>query len=312
MLHQGLGGVPVRCNGFMGGPFRFDALGFSARIEVGHAPAEYEYATASTGCSRTLIRLRGCALPVNEYSGVAAYTGSPYCLRWARLCMSLMSIVHRGEIMPSQPSDFAAVIGLDWADRKHDICLMPAGKDKPEFIVLEHDPVAIDAWASQLKKRFGGRTIAVCLELARGPIVSALLEYDFFVIFRVNPAALARYRCTFTPSHAKDDPTDAFLAVDFFQRHFERLAPLRRERPAMRALQRLVQDRRTLVDDRSRLINRVTYALKEYFPQVLRWFRDKHTDVFVDFVTRWPTLEVAQRAHRDTARHTRVLHRSPR
>ena len=214
--------------------------------------------------------------------------------------------------MPTQPSDFAAVIGLDWADRKHDICLMPAGKDKPEFIVLEHDPVAIDAWASQLKKRFGGRTIAVCLELARGPIVSALLEYDFFVIFPVNPAVLARYRCTFTPSHAKDDPTDAFLAVDFFQRHFERLAPLRRERPAMRALQRLVQDRRTLVDDRSRLINRVTYALKEYFPQVLRWFRDKHTDVFVDFVTRWPTLEVAQRAHRDTARHTRVLHRSPR
>jgi transposase len=68
----------------------------------------------------------------------------------------------------------------------------------------------------------------------------------------------------------------------------------------MRALQRLVQDRRTLVEDRSRLINRVTYALKEYFPQVLRWFRDKHTDVFVDFIIRWPTLQAAQRAHHDT------------
>ena len=202
--------------------------------------------------------------------------------------------------MPTQPSDFAAVIGLDWADRKHDICLMAAGQQSPEFTVLEHDPVAIDAWASQLKKRFGGRPVAVCLELARGPIVSALLEYDFFVIFPVNPAALAKYRRTFTPSRAKDDPTDAFLALDFFQHHFERLAPLRCERPAMRALQRLVQDRRTLVEDRSRLINRVTYALKEYFPQVLRWFRDKHTDVFVDFIIRWPTLQAAQRAHHDT------------
>lgn len=202
--------------------------------------------------------------------------------------------------MPNQPSDFAAIIGLDWADRKHDICLFAAGQQTPEFATIEHDPVAIDAWATQLNKRFAGRPIAVCLETARGPIVSALLEYDFFVIFPVSPAALAKYRRTFAPSGAKDDPSDAFLAADFFQRHFDRLAPLRRERPAMRALQRLVHDRRTLVDDRCRLINRLNYALKEYFPQVLRWFRDKHTDVFIDFVTRWPTLQAAQRARRDT------------
>lgn len=202
--------------------------------------------------------------------------------------------------MPSHPSDFAAVIGLDWADRKHDICLLETGKDSPEFLVLEHDPVAIDTWAVGLKKRFGGRPIAVCLELARGPIVSALLEYDFFVIFPINPAMLAKYRRAFTPSRAKDDPKDAFLALDLFRHHRDRLAPLRRERPAMRALQSLVQARRNLVDDRSRLINRLTYALKEYFPQVVRWFREKHTAVFIDFVTRWPTLDAAKRAHRDT------------
>ena len=49
--------------------------------------------------------------------------------------------------MPSQPSDFAAVIGLDWADRKHDICLMATGQEKPEFTTIAHDPIAIDAWA---------------------------------------------------------------------------------------------------------------------------------------------------------------------
>jgi transposase len=202
--------------------------------------------------------------------------------------------------MPIHPSDFAAVIGLDWADRKHDICLLEAGQQTPEFSILEHDPVAIDAWAAKLKQRFGGRAIAVCLELARGPIVSALLEYDFFVIFPINPAMLAKYRRAFSPSRAKDDPKDAFLALDIFRHHFDRLAPLRRERPAMRALQCLVQGRRALVDDRCRLVNRLTCTLKEYFPQVVRWFRDKHTDVFVDFVTRWPTLDAAKRAHRDT------------
>jgi transposase len=202
--------------------------------------------------------------------------------------------------MPSHPSDFAAVIGLDWADRKHDICLLPAEQDTPEFSILEHDPAAIDAWATKLKNRFHGRPIGVCVELSRGPIVSALLEYDFFVIFPINPAMLARYRRAFSPSRAKDDPKDAFLALDLFRHHPERLLPLRRERPAMRALQSLVKGRRTLVDDRCRLINRLSFALKEFFPQVLRWFRDKHTDVFIDFVSRWPTLDAVQRAHRST------------
>ena len=64
----------------------------------------------------------------------------------------------------------------------------------------------------------------------------------------------------------------------------------------MRALQRLVSDRRCLVQDRTRILNRLTNTLKAYFPQVLDWFEDKDTAVFADFLSRWPTLLAAQRA----------------
>ena len=57
----------------------------------------------------------------------------------------------------------------------------------------------------------------------------------------------------------------------------------------MRALRRLVEARRDLVHDRVRLTNRLTFTLKAYFPQVLDWFRDKETDVFVAFLERWPS-----------------------
>ena len=40
----------------------------------------------------------------------------------------------------------------------------------------------------------------------------------------------------------------------------------------MRLLQQLVEQRRALVDDVRRLTNRITDALKQYFPQVLEWF----------------------------------------
>jgi transposase len=130
--------------------------------------------------------------------------------------------------------------------------------------------------------------------------VSALLEYDFFVIFPVNPSTLARYRGAFTTSGAKDDPTDATVALEILRRHPEKLAPLRRESVDMRALRRLVESRRDLVQDRVRVTNRLIYALKAYFPQVLDWFRDKETDVFAAFLERWPSLPEAQRAKRDT------------
>jgi transposase len=198
--------------------------------------------------------------------------------------------------------EFAAVVGLDWADRKHDICLLEVGSERFEFSILEQEPKALTTWVEGLRARFGGRPVAVVLELERGPIVSALLEHDIFVLFPIRPSALANYRKTFVPSGAKDDPTDAFLALDYLRRHPDRLAPLRSERPEMRTLQRLVADRRTLVQDRTRILNRLTNILKSYFPQVLDWFEDKDTTVFADFLMRWPALQSAQRARRDTLR----------
>jgi transposase len=202
--------------------------------------------------------------------------------------------------MQEEASGFAAFVGIDWADRKHDICLQVPGVDAVEASVLEHRPKAIEEWARKLRERFGDRRIAVCLELSHGPIVSALLEHHIFVIYPVNPSTLAKYRRAFTPSRAKDDPTDAAIALELLRRHPDKLKPLRHESPNMRALRRLVEARRDLVQDRVRLTNRLTFTLKAYFPQVLDWFRDKETEVFAAFLERWPSLLDVQRARRQT------------
>ena len=115
-------------------------------------------------------------------------------------------------------------VGIDWADTKHDICIQPVGDEAREFERIAHQPEAIAQWAQSMHQRFGG-PIAVALELAKGPLVSALQNYDFFVLFPVNPSMLAKYREAFKPSRAKDDPSDAELAVDLVMRHPERFRP---------------------------------------------------------------------------------------
>jgi transposase len=48
------------------------------------------------------------------------------------------------------------------------------------------------------------------------------------------------------------------------------------------------------------MTNRLTSTLKNYFPHVLQWFQDKDTNLFCDFLSRWPTLKAAQLARRTT------------
>src|SRR4029453_4699954 len=103
--------------------------------------------------------------------------------------------------------EFAAFVGLDWADAKHDICLQAAGTARREFGGLEHSPEAIEAWGHPLRTRFNGQPIAVCLALKQGPIGSALRKYDCLVLFPVNPLTLAKYREPLPPSPAKSDHT---------------------------------------------------------------------------------------------------------
>jgi hypothetical protein len=76
--------------------------------------------------------------------------------------------------------------------------------------------------------------------------------------------------------------------------------------------------RRTLIVDKVRCTNRLTAALKNYYPQVLDWFDDKDTLIFCQFVERWTSLESAQRArpsslrkffHAHNARYPQVIER---
>jgi len=195
---------------------------------------------------------------------------------------------------------FAAFVGIDWADVKHDVCLQAVGSNEFEFSTLAHTPEAITAWTSSLHQRFRGKPVAICVELDKGPLVYALREYDFLVVFPVNPLTLARFREAFATSRAKDDPSDARLQLELLLKHRDRLRPLNPSSPIIQALGQLVEHRRRLVGDKVRLISRLTSVLKNYYPQVLTWFKDRDTALFCDFLTRWPTLDKVQRARPST------------
>lgn len=202
--------------------------------------------------------------------------------------------------MMNQTKNFAAFIGIDWADKKHDVVMRINGDESVERLVLDHRPESIDDWAIGLRRRFEGQLIAVCLEQRKGPLIYALSKYDYLYLFPVNPLMLAKFRSAFTPSGAKDDPTDADLILDIMMTHGDKIDPWMPDDPATREIRQMTQSRRLLVGMRIRLTNQLTANLKAYFPQALDCFENIDTVLACDLLVRWECLDQLQRARKQT------------
>jgi transposase len=200
--------------------------------------------------------------------------------------------------------DYVAYVGLDWADRVHQICLRAAGSARDEQSELPHTPEALHAWADGLRARFPAGPIAVAVEQTRGPVIDALSLHAQLVLFPLNPAMVAKYRAAAkAASGTKNDPLDASLQCELVRVHRDWLRPLAPLPAETRELRLLVEARRTLVEQRTALGHQLKATLKGYFPQALALVGDDvGTALAWAFLRRWPTLAAVQRARPQTLR----------
>ena len=213
--------------------------------------------------------------------------------------------------MITTTTSFAATIGLDWADQKHDLWIHPADDCKTQHLRLEQTPEALHEWVAKLRERFGNRPVAIGIETSRGPVISALMAYDFIVIFPINPKALKDYRAAFAVSGAKTDRTDAELLEEFIRLHRDKLKALVPDTELTRKLAGLVENRRHLVDERTRFVNQLHTTLKTYYPLAESLVGGQmNKPMAADFLTRWPDLQSLQKAEVPTLRSFFYKHNS--
>lgn len=203
----------------------------------------------------------------------------------------------------SDPPPVVCWVGLDWADQKHCLSVRtsPGGPARQSFV--EQKPEALDEFFLRLQVQHPTGRIAVAIEQSRGPVLYALLKYEFLVIYPVNPRSLADYRRAFKVSGAKGDPGDADLRCELACLHADRLRALETEEPLTRQLRLLTEHRRQFVEDRTQVSNRLTAALKCYYPLALERVGENLSEALgLDFLRRWPNLAVLQKAKPEVLR----------
>jgi transposase len=201
--------------------------------------------------------------------------------------------------------DYAAFVGLDWADEEHACCLFSAREEKPERGVLKQRPEAIAEWVAELRTRFGGQPVAICLEQSRGALLFALMAYEFLHLYPINPAQLASYRKAMDPSGAKDDPRDGELLARFLRDHCDQLRLWKPDDEITRGLRLLCEQRRDWVEQRVAVEHQLRQRLKESFPLALELLSgDLRSAKALGFLATFPTLKELKRASpRQLAKH---------
>jgi transposase len=184
--------------------------------------------------------------------------------------------------------EFEAWIGLDWGDQEHAFVLRDRSGHREQGI-LKHSAETLHRWLNDLAVRYGSRPVALAIESSRGPVIEVLLQYPWLTVYPINPVTSARYRRAFVPSGAKDDLPDADVLLDLVLVHADKLRALERDEETV-TLRALVEARRDMVDQRTRVVLKLTSLLKTYYPQALELVGDLKTELATAFLKRWPDL----------------------
>lgn len=204
--------------------------------------------------------------------------------------------------------EYAAYIGIDWSHSEHAFALYAEGGEIEKGKVSQA-PEELHAWLEQLQERFEGRLVAIAVETPKGPLINALKEYPWVRLFPINPFSSSRYREAFSPSGAKSDGPDAKMLLEMVRFHRDRLREMLCQDSLTEEIGQLCEARRSAVDDRTRLTNRLREVLKGYYPQSIVLVGEQlHTKLALDFLSAWPDPLSLKEADLETVRKFYYAH----
>lgn len=189
-------------------------------------------------------------------------------------------------------------VGIDWADQKHD-CHVIGRRGDAHTMQIQQSPEAIDQWVAEMTELAAGGKIAIMLEQSKGALVNALMFRENILLYPINPKQLAKYRESYSASGGKDDPTDARYLARMLRERITILTPWLPDDEQTRLLNRLCEQRRSAVDNQTKLRQQLISVLKQYFPLVLTLFGKSHQQgLLVSMVCRWSDPRGFRRADR--------------
>lgn len=193
------------------------------------------------------------------------------------------------------------IIGLDRSDSKADLHLINTRTGQRHSQTIATSPEALWEWLAQLRQEHPDTRVAICLEQPAVHLLPFLETYNWITLYPINPLTLLKFREAFVTSRAKDDAKDALYLAELLLAHPDKLKAWAPQDAPTRALQQLVFHRRSVIDERTGLTNRLQALLKQYFPQALVLCgEDLWRPLATRFLLKWPSLGAIKKLKPET------------
>jgi hypothetical protein len=214
-------------------------------------------------------------------------------------------------------------VGDDWAEDHHDIEVQDedgrrlARARLPEGIVglsRLHELLAEHLTDEDVEPETGfvAQNVVVGIETDRGTWVAALVAAGYQV-FAINPMSAARYRERHGTSGTKSDRGDAHVLAEIVRLDRAHHRTVAGDSPAAEGLKLVARSHQAFIWDRTRHLQRLRGALREFFPAALQAFPELNTSEALELLERAPDPARAARLSRSkiTAALTRAHRRDP-
>jgi len=203
-------------------------------------------------------------------------------------------------------------IGIDWGTYAHTVKFSTGpGSDEPAIKIKNTYEGFLHLLDVSRRRTVGLKSeeIVFAIESQNKRIVDFLLAHGF-VGYCVDPNRMQAFRLRYKSSRVKDDDFDAFVIADILWRDRDQLVRIVPEDESVLRLKGLLNDRDAFMNDLVSLTNRLTAALREYYPAVLEMFADPTGKTALAFMEVYPDFDSTRALMQDDMKKLMVKHHS--
>ena len=200
-------------------------------------------------------------------------------------------------------TQFEIYSGIDWSTRTHQVAVVDADGEILGERAFAHSGDGLAEMADWILAHSPDGKAAAAIEKPHGPEVDALLERGV-AVFALNPKQLDRFRDRLSPAGAKDDRRDALVLAGALATDRKAFREVDAPPPEIIELRELSRTDGDLVEERTRLINKLKAQIRRYYPAFLEAAPDLGRDWALDLWSLVPTPEKARRVRLTTVKAT--------
>ncbi|MBE1610085.1 IS110 family transposase [Actinopolymorpha pittospori] len=184
-------------------------------------------------------------------------------------------------------------VGDDWAEDHHDIELMDASGRRLARARLPEGVAGMARLHALIGEQLGedadetAEQVVIGIETDKGPWVQALIAAGYRVC-AVNPLQASRYRERYGMSGAKSDGADAHMLADMVRTDSHQLRPVAGDSAEAAAIKVVSRAHKSMIWERTRHMQRLRHALRDYFPAALEAFEELTTPDALELLAKAP------------------------